>query len=425
MNTETTKDTADQINRPRIFYGWWIVITGALTMAVVISPIFQGIGTFFVSFEKHFGWSRTVLSGAFSLSRMEGAILGPLEGLLIDRIGSRRCIIIGLSILAVGFMALSFTKGIIDFYIYFLIVFTGAGIGGFMPIMAAINNWFVRRRTLALAIGMAGVNLGGILVPLLAWLIVTLGWRTSAFLIGLLVLLLTIPLSRIVRNNPESYGLRPDGDSINEDINQKIEQESDEDFTVKEALKTSAFWWITIAHAASAMSSITITVHLIPALTDIGMSLQMAGVVVSTFTFTGFIFQLFSGFIGDKFPKPPLIAFFTSIQGISMLVAATMSSTLGVFVFAVLFGMGFGGRIPVLMAIRGDYFGRKNFATIFGISQFPMNLGMIITPIMAGFFFDNTGSYLIPFAILGMFNFVGAVLILKAKKPSKPLSVST
>lgn len=421
MNIKSTKNTPGQSKSPRIFYGWWIVITGALTMAVVISPIFQGIGTFFVSFERHFGWSRTVLSGAFSLSRMEGALLGPLEGVLIDRIGSRRCIIIGLSILAVGFMALSMTTGVANFYVYFLIVFTGAGIGGFMPIMAAINNWFVRRRTLALAIGMAGVNLGGLLVPALAWLIVTLGWRSAAFLLGLLVLFLTIPLSKIVRNTPESYGLRPDGDPIDDDLNEQIEQGSDGDFTVKEALKTRAFWVITIAHSVSAMSSITITVHLIPALTDIGMSLQMAGVVVSTFTFTGFIFQLFSGVIGDKFPKPPLIALFTAIQGVSMLVAATMSSTSGVFVFAVLFGMGFGGRIPVLMAIRGDYFGRKNFATIFGISQFPMNLAMILTPVGAGFFFDTTGSYMIPFVTLGIFNFIGAALILKAKHPSKPL----
>ena len=419
METDNNINDSPDEKRKGIFYGWWIVFVSAMAMAMVISPIFQGLGTFFVSFERHFGWSRTVLSGAFSLSRAEGAILGPLEGILIDKFGSRKCIIVGLTILGLAFMGLSLTKGIVDFYIYFLIVFFGAGIGGFMPIMAAINNWFIKRRTLAMAVGMAGVNLGGLLVPVLAWVIVTVGWRTAAFSLGLLVLFLIIPLAIIIRNRPEDLGLEPDGGLDGSNLDHSIDSLEDTDFTVKEALQTSAFWVITIAHSASSVAIITIAVHLIPALTDIGMSLQMAGAVVAIYTSTGFAFQLISGYLGDKLPKPPLIAFFTAIQAIAMIILATVPTTTGIFAFAVIFGIGFGGRIPVLLSIRGEYFGRKNFATIVGVGQLPMNIAMMVAPILTGYIFDTTGSYMIPFLSLGILCFLGAILIMYVKKPSR------
>ena len=166
------------------------------------------------------------------------------------------------------------------------------------------------------------------------------------------------------------------------------------------------------------MAIITISVHLIPALTDIGMSLQMAGTVVAIYTSAGFAFQLISGYLGDKLPKPPLIAFFTAIQAVAMIILATVPTTAGVFAFAVIFGIGFGGRIPVLLSIRGEYFGRKNFATIVGVGQLPMNIAMMVAPVATGYVYDTTGSYMIPFISLGILCFLGAILIMYVKKPS-------
>ena len=393
------------------------------TMSVVITPIFQGLGAFFVSLERHFGWSRTILSGAFSLSRAEGAILGPIEGYLIDTLGSRMAVLIGLLILGIGFVALSYTDSILWFYISFLIVFAGAGIGGFMPLIAAINNWFIRKRTTAMAIGMTGINLGGLLVPLLTFSIVSLGWRSTSLVIGIGALILAIPISSAIRNRPEEYGSKPDG--IDEHEINEIESESpinlDEiDFTVKEALRTKAFWAITAAHGFSAVSAVTISVHIIPALTDIGISLQFSGVIVSIYTVVGVIFQLLGGYAGDKLSKTRLIAFFVTIQALGMFVVATVPNMSGAILFAVLYGAGFGGRIPLLTSIRGEYFGRKNFATIFGVSQVPMNLATMFAPIAAGYIFDVHGSYFIPFLGLSILNMLGAFSILLAQKPSHP-----
>ena len=409
------------LKRPgHIFYGWWLVGITIVTLGLVVSPIFQGLGTFFVVLEREFGWSRTVLSGAFALSRAEGALLGPVEGILTDRLGPRRMVQIGLLTLGLGFIGLSFIHGIIGFYVAFLIMFLGAGLGGFLPLMAAINHWFIRRRTTAMAIGMTGFNFGALLVPAMAWAVTSLGWRPTSLGMGVLMFALAFPISFAVRDRPEDYGLRPDGDPpLDQETTQEWTQQQEEEpsFTVREALGTSAFWAITAAHGFSAIAGITIAVHIIPDLTDIGMSLPLAGTVVTTIGIVGVVFQLVGGFAGDRLPKPPLIAAFIVIQALGMFVLATVQTVPGAFLFAVLYGIGFGGRIPLLVAIRGDYFGRENFATILGVSQLPMNLASMGAPIAAGYFFDTLGSYMVPFLSLAVMNVIGAILILLARKP--------
>ena len=150
-----------------MFYGWWLVAITVFTLTSIITPIFQGLGFFFVALEQQFGWSRAVLSVPFSLSRIEGALLGPIEGWLVDRLGSRRMILFGFLVLGFGFISFSFIEGVAGYYISFLLIFAGAGFGGFMPLIAAINNWFRRHRAKAMALGLLGINLGALLAPLM------------------------------------------------------------------------------------------------------------------------------------------------------------------------------------------------------------------------------------------------------------------
>ena len=414
--------------RPKIFYGWWLVGIAAITLTVVITPIFQGLGTFFVALERAFGWSRASLSVPFSLARAEGALLGPIEGYLTDRLGPRFMILFGFFILGAGLIAFSFIQTLIGYYITFLVMFAGASLGGVIPFMASINNWFVRHRAKAMGIGMAGINMGGLLVPLLALAITNYGWERAALSVGLGIWLIAIPVTFLVRGRPEDYGQLPDGDHPN---NQQQDPdgmltstpnafEDQGNFTIREALRTTAFWTITTAHGCSSLAAVTISVHIIPAMTDIGMSLTMAGTVVMVYGVLGGIFQIIGGFMGDRLPKPVIIAVFIAIQGTGMLVVALIHTTVGAFLFAILFGIGFGGRIPLVMAIRGDYFGRKNFATLWGISHVPTNIVMIGAPVAAGYLFDTMGSYTLPFLALAVFNFIGSVLILFTKQPTLP-----
>jgi len=134
------------------FYGWWLVTITSFMLTIMSLTVFQGLGTFLVALQNHFGWSRTALSGAFSLARAEGAILGPLEGFLVDKFGTRRMVTIGWSIMGVGFLLFSFVQELWHFYCVFVLITLGAGLGGFLALVSMVNNWFNRRRTFALGV---------------------------------------------------------------------------------------------------------------------------------------------------------------------------------------------------------------------------------------------------------------------------------
>ena len=401
-----------------IFYGWWLVGVAAFLLTLMSLTVFQGLGTLLVALERQFGWSRTALSGAFSLARVEGAILGPVEGFLVDRIGTRRMVLIGYILMGLGFLWLGQVKTLWEFYASFMIISLGSGLGGWLAIIAMVNNWFTRQRTFAMASAMSGIHFGGLLVPLLALGIETFEFRGAATIIGVFLLIVVGPAAKVIRNRPEDIGLQPDGDS--ERFSESVLTEDEEpDFTAGQALRTPVFWILTIMQVASSVAIVTLALHLVPKLTDMGMTLSGAGTVVLTYTIVALPSQFLSGYFADRLPKTLMIAIFLAIQGIAIIIIAFADSVLLAYIFALLYGIGFGGRNPLTTAIRGEYFGRKAFATIMGISQFPMNIGMIGAPLFAGYMFDTTNSYVIPFSVFAILTFFGAFLMLFVKKPRK------
>jgi MFS family permease len=380
--------------------------------------VFQGLGTILVALERQFGWSRTALSGAFSLARVEGAILGPVEGLLVDRVGTRKMVFIGYILMGLGFLWLGQVETLWAFYASFMLITLGSGLGGWLAIIAMVNNWFTRQRTFAMASAMSGIHFGGLLVPLLALGIEAFEFSGAATIIGVFLLIVVGPAAKAIRNHPEDMGLQPDGDSDNS--SESVLTEDDEpDFTAAQALRTPAFWILTVMQVASSVAIVTLALHLVPKLTDMGMTLSGAGTVVLTYTIVALPSQFLSGYFADRLPKTLMIAIFLAIQGIALTIIAFADTILLAYIFALLYGIGFGGRNPLTTAIRGEYFGRKAFATIMGISQFPMNIGMIGAPLFAGYMFDTTNSYVIPFSVFAILTFFGAFLMLFVKKPRK------
>ena len=427
-----------------VFYGWWLVGLASFMLTLMSLTVFQGLGTMLVALERQYGWSRTALSGAFSLARVEGAILGPIEGVLVDRVGTRRMVLIGYTMMGLGFIWLSqidFLGGLgllsalpfeflderlVHFYASYMFISLGSGLGGWLALIAMVNNWFNRRRSFAMASAMSGIHLGGLLVPVLGLAIERFELNGAAMGIGIFLLLIVGPSVKAIRNRPEDMGLVPDGDSnpmqtgrpaSGERPTQAVDDEPD--FTAIQALKTPAFWILTIAQVASSVAIVTLALHLVPKLTDTGMSLSGAGVVVLTYTIVALPSQFVSGYFADRLPKTLMIAFFMFIQGIGILVVALFDSVLMAYVFALMYGVGFGGRSPLTTAIRGEYFGRKAFATIMGVSQLPMNIAMIFAPLFAGYMFDTTGTYIVPFTTFAALTFMGAVMMLFVRKPKQ------
>lgn len=416
---ETSRQTPKQ-GPFGIFYGWWLVGLAVFTMTVIITPIFQGLGFFFVGLERTFGWTRDKLSLPFSLARVEGALMGPIEGYVVDRFGSRKTVIFGLFLLSSGFLAFSWIQDFTQFFIAFLVITAGGAFGGFMPLIAAINNWFRRNRAKAMAFGMLGISLGGFLAPLIGLSIDLWGWRLVARGFGIAIALLAIPIGLMVRNRPEDYGLLPDGDEIGHVDPEEMAQTEERSSTVSSAVKTRGFWLISSCHGLSAMAPVTLSIHMVPALTDVGWSLAAAGwALLVQSTATG-LFQMLGGIVGDKVRKEPAIFVCISIQALGVLILAmglSSNTTAAILVGVALYGGGLGSRVPLITSIRGDYFGRNSFGTILGVSQIPMNVIMFGAPWAAGWLFEVFKSYTVPFMALSVFNFIGGFLMLFSKHP--------
>ena len=410
----------------KIFYGWVLVGLVWVINGLLVGPLFQGMGVFFVVLQREFGWNRTALSFAFSLGRVEGALLGPVEGFLTDKVGVRRIILVGLIFVGLGLLWFSQIKNIVGFYIAFGLIFFGTGLAGFIPLMTAVNHWFVRRRARATALAMTGGSLGGgVLVPVLAATVAAFGFRDTVLWMGVGFLLLSFPITMLIRNKPEDYGLLPDGDTAPPLAVGALKPAIADDggFTIKEAMRAPVFWAIGVAHGLGAMVFTSMLLHLVPALTDRGISLPMAGAVVSVISFSSAAAQVVGGFLGDKLPKRFLIFVGCFLQGVAMLVAAMAQSVPWFIFFAVLFGFN-QMRVPLLVSIRGEYFGRKAFASVLGISQLPQNFLTMLGPVLVGLMFDVTKSYQVAFFGLAVAAFLSAVLALFLRKPVRPARVA-
>ncbi|MCH7606304.1 MAG: MFS transporter [Chloroflexi bacterium] len=429
------KELASPIKRVRgVYYGWWLTGVAAFIMVIGTVPIFQGMPAWFVVLEREFLWSRSQLSLAFALTRVEGTVMGPVAGYLVDKLGSRRMVLIGLPILGCGFLLFGRVENLWQFYVAFVIMSMGAGLGTWLPMMTVLNDWFQVRRSIAMSLAMEGFAVGGILmVPALAWAIDpeqpdSIGWRATATGIGVAIIILAYPISRLVRNKPEDYGQHPDGRQESPaaaDLSgSSISGEQEAGYTWQEALRTKSFWLITMGHACSSIVIITLMVHLGPMLTDRGFSLQAVGWIVALYTGVGAVFTLVGGYIGDRVPIRWALFGFSVVQSSAVIVLLAADTGPGAYLFAVLLGIGFGGRAPLTTAIRGVYFGRRAFASIMGVSMIPMNILLLVAPLFAGIMFDAVGSYDIPFVTIAVVSFFGAALFLFLGDPVKSPNTS-
>jgi len=402
------------------------------------APLFHAMTVWSVALEAHFGWSRTQLSMAFAFTRIEGGIMGPIEGYLTDRVGPKRMVFIGLVVLGIGFLFFWQVKHLWMFYLAFVIMSLGHSLCGWVPVTTLLNNWFIRNRAKAMGWSNTFSRLGAlILVPAIAWAINPakdrLGWDVTALALGIFSFLVAVPMYKVIRNRPEEYNLLPDGlmplevdtsrnsQDAGKDVSQIEVQQGTQDLTTAQALKTAAFWLISIGHGLTSMVIIAIMAHLGLFMSDNGFDIQTTAWVVSVYTFVAMVFPVVGGYVGDRIPIRIAIFVFTSIQAFSVVIL-TFATTLSLlYAFAVLFGIGFGGRSPLTTAIRGDYFGRRSFGKILGISTVPLNILLLVAAPFAGYMYDTKGSYTSAFLILAALSFVGGVFFLLAKKPGLSL----
>ena len=413
--------------RPRIFYGWWLVGLSLLLTGMTSGAIWGSVGVWLKTMELHFSWSRTQMTGAFSMAQLEGSIVGPLAGYFVDRLGPRLMVLFGAVVVGLGFILLSRTTNLPVFYVAFALFMLGASTGTWLPTMAAVSRWFERRRATAVAIAAEG-NYGGglLLVPVLAWAVSpgSYGWQVTALGIGVVFLAIAVPAARVMRNRPEEYGEVPDGQPAPAPAPTPggPPPPGVTDFTAAQAMRTRAFWLITFGHAIASMVNQTLSVHLVPLLTDQGLSLQAGANIWAVIMGAAMVSSLVAGYVGDRMPKNLGLFVFVAIQSAGFGMAIIIESIPLAVLMAIIYGIGFGGRNPLAVAIRADYFGQRAFATITGLSMAPMFFLQLVAPLFAAAMFDWQGSYTIAFVILTVVGVIGALLFLPATKPAAPPS---
>jgi len=405
----------------RVSYGWWVAVTGGLNMIFTSGPTFQGSSAIFLAVEGEFGWSRAVIGGVASFGRFGGTLFGPLEGFLTDRFGPAKMMLFGMTGGGIGFIFLSQVHGIFTYYAAFLLLSLGFSMGGFVPSIVAVNHWLPKRRATGIAIVVGGSSLGGLVVPALAWGIDAHGWRTTVFWIGVISIVISPffywALSR--RGSGSARELAHDRRTSETETESDLAG-SDLDFTAREALRTRAFWVISGTHSLVNFSTAAISAHLLLHLNDVGIKPVTAATIIPVMAVVAFTFQMAGGFIGDKFPKQYPISIFTAIQGIGALILAFTTNYPMAILFAIVWGIGFGGRTPILHAMRGDYFGSKAFGTILGLSSVMMGASMSAAPFVVGLTFDIQGTYKGAFIGLAFLAWGASILILFATKPMHP-----
>ncbi len=220
------------VKRPKVFYGWWILLAGMVNNVLGGAMYTYGFSAFFLPICNEFGWKRAVMSAPIALSRLEGALLGPVEGYFADRFGPRRLMFIGAILMGTGFVLVSRMESLLMFYLVFF-CFTGLGAGLItISIQVAVVNWFRKRRALGIGVTLGGFNVGAMATPVVVWLIATRGWRGAALIIGLIMWAVQLPLSLVFRHRPEPYGYLPDG--MTEQQAKEAEAPSKRDSTLAE-----------------------------------------------------------------------------------------------------------------------------------------------------------------------------------------------
>jgi len=409
----------------RIFYGWWMVGAGSLMQFVQSTLLLQSFGAYFAVLRDDRGWSKTELSGAAALHQVEAAILGPILGWFIDRFGAQWVIRSGVVIFGAGFILLSFVDSLLAFYGAFIVTALGASLCGFFPLNVSLIHWFERQRARALSSMQLGMAAGGLCVPLVAWALAAWGWRATAFASGILIVAICLPLSFVFRHRPEDGGLKMDGldvDTQGLPVRSKSESKTvTRDFTAREALRTPAFWLLSLGHGFALFVVTGVNTHAITHMKEgLGYSIEAASFVITLQTVAQLGGVGVGAWIGDRLNKRMISAACMLGHMSGLLFLTYASNAAMVAAYALLHGAAWGLRGPMMQAIRADYFGRSAIGMILGLSFMIMLVGQVGGPMIAGILADMTGNYRAGFTTLALLAGLGSIFFLMARRPERP-----
>ena len=385
----------------RIFFGWYMGAASVVANTIFSAAYFQGFGVLILPIERTFGWDRWVISAAMSLRQLESGIVSPAVGFLLDRFSARKLIFWSAVISGLGFIGLGFTSGIVMFFLCFVVISLGAsGVSHAVTWPVIISRWFRRNRGLATGLAVTGPIFGSPIVILNTQIEEAYGWRVVLFGYGILILVGITLLSMLVRDRPEPYGLRPDGDPPEDSVTKEHHAGSprriDAGLTMHAVFRTKEFWLFTSYLSGTFAVNSAVQGHMIPYFQqDIGLSAAWAAVVMSMVFVISGIGRIGGGYLLDRMDYRLVLAVVAAMMGLGLLYlqVVPVKTVWATLPFAVMFGVSFGCLVPMRGTVGSIMFGTRTIGGILGLLQGGPIAAGVIGPFVMGLIFDLNGNY--------------------------------
>ena len=407
------------MNKEKIFWGWYIVAGSFFVMAINYGARYC-FGVFVKPLALEHGWSRSVISMAATINMLVYSVSAIFVGRMLDRIAPRWIITCGAIIAATGYILTGFINTPLNFYLtYGLLVGLGAGGLGVVVCSSSVGKWFIKKRGIAIGIATMGISFGTVLLtPLAGYIGKYFSWRVGLFVLGAITCIVGIVISQTLmrKTKPEAYGLLPDGDKISFP-HQQPPIPAFTKISTAAIFKDSRFWTIAICHGLIIMVIMSVFVHQVAYAMDNNIENITAATSLAVVSFAGFFGQFFFGWFSDRL-RDPKYAYF---MGIVILLIGTIlllnaSSVSSLYIYAIVYGFGYGSLAPILPILAADRFGRHVLGSIYGMLTFFIGVGGSIGPILGGIIYDKFGSYQYLWEINVALLAVISIIILTLKK---------
>ena len=378
--------------RFNIFYGWYIVAAGTLLLATCFG-ITYSFSVYFPALQSDFSWNRAATSGVFSLYLVLVGFFSILCGRAIDRYGPKPVVLIMGVVTGISLILTAQVHALWQFYLSYSVLLA-AGTGGmYIIVMSTASRWFNRKRATAMGILGTGASLGSVVMaPVSAWLIETYQWRSAYMLTGILAWILIIPGAMVLKKDPAEIGAGLDGDPCFP-TESNSEAEKITAFSIVEAIKSPSFSYLNFVWFWFSFCLYMVITHLVPRAQDIGLDPMRAAGVMSLLMAVSAASRVIGGMAADIVDKRKLLAASITAMALSMIWLTSADQSWKIYLFAILFGMVFGGGDTSLIAVVTDVFGTAKIGTMMGILMISWGLGSAAGPYLAGCVFDYTGSY--------------------------------
>jgi MFS family permease len=394
-----------------VFYGW-VVVAAAFAVTFVGFGSAYTFSAFVGSLQADFAASRGSVSLVFSLAGFLYFSLGMVSGPLADRWGSRTLCLIGMVLIGLGLCAASFARTLGEVYwAYGLGV--GLGVGcSYVPALGAVQRWFARHRGFASGIAVSGIGVGTLVMPPLAALLIgTLGWRHAYLSLGVVAMVVGVGMALLIENDPRDRGLNPDGDSTAAGASLSSATGAPAGFSVREAVKSRRFIGLYAACLSCSFGLFVPFVHLIPYALDHGVGQSSAALLLGAIGVGSTAGRFFLGGLADKWGRDQALALMFAGMGLSLLIWVCSTQWWSLGLFALVYGVFYGGFVAILPALVMDYFGGRHVSGIIGVLYTSVGFGTLVGPSAAGFAFDISHSYTLPILVGVAANIIAAVIV--------------